>query len=227
MVEPRSMTTSAPSGTTWNWACVFDSDMSDDVSAQQRVHRLPGPRLGATPDQHQPLDVSDSPVSNVTRQRTAGGRPTSGQPSPCRRGDAPRPVGVVRRRQRGRRGAGGGTGTSRIGGQVDDRTAAPRPPRPRAQADGRRPRTSQAAGRASPRRRPPGSATAVQASAAAPKPNVGRVASPSTTVRSSARGTPIGWPSSDAETRRPEGGLARARHPRRRQHRRDRAPGAR
>ena len=58
-----------------------------------------------------------------------------------------------------------------------------------------------------PRRQPLGSTIAVQASAAAPKPIVGRVATPRTKVRSSASRTPIGRASSAESTRSPTAAL--------------------
>ena len=54
-----------------------------------------------------------------------------------------------------------------------------------------------------PRRRPLGSATAVQARVATPSPNVGSPATPRTIVRSTAAGMPIGRPSSSRTTRSP------------------------
>ena len=211
------MTTSAPSGTTWNWACVFDSDMSADESGRSVCTGSPARGSGRRPTSTRPSTVQR--LAGVEHDPPDRGRPAHERPAePLPRGDAPRPVGVVRRRQRGRRGRRrwrGGTGTSRAavrlttGGGWSGTACSGGP-------GGRTSTTHEPVRRScQPRRRPPGSATAVQASAAAPKPNVGSVASPSTAVRSSARGTPIGWPSSgdDPET---HGGLPRRDTPARR-----------
>ena len=180
---------------------------------QQRVHRLTGARLGTTADQDEPLDaellagVEGDPPARPAAGRRSGRRPRRAVPAGVA---GVRPAGSPRRAASRAAGAAVPVGPARAerGGrptrrdephrrQVDDRAQARRRPRPRAPVGGRTSTTHDRARRScQPRRRPPGSATAVHASAATPNPNVGTVASPRMTERSRARGNPIGPPSS-------------------------------
>ena len=71
-VEPRSMTTRAPSGTTWNWAWVLDSDMSVERSGTRCRTGSPPRASGRRPTSASPSTTNDSPVSKLTRQIAAG-----------------------------------------------------------------------------------------------------------------------------------------------------------
>ena len=77
----RSITTRAPSAATWNWACVFDSDMSADGSSTRWRTCSPSRRSGRRPTSARPSTTKDSPVSKLTRHRRrgAGGVRTTGR----------------------------------------------------------------------------------------------------------------------------------------------------
>ena len=68
LVEPRSMTTSSPPGASWNWAWVFESDMSADCSGTRLWTVSPGRGSGRRPTSTTPSTTSDEPSSKVTRQ---------------------------------------------------------------------------------------------------------------------------------------------------------------
>ena len=234
-MEPRSITTRAPSSATPTWAWVFDSDMSCGRQRDQVPHGLAGTALGAAADQHEPVDGDAS-----RRCRTPAPSPTVGR-SAARRD---------RRAARGAVGVGsdtptgtGGPGGAVVGGRAGEPAATCAAPVGRCrggvagaggtgagdQAHRRQvddvPRAAVGlvgglgfgpdvdhdragdAGRASRGAGAPRSVTAVQASVASPIPNVGMVATPSTRPRSSARPTPIGVPVPKWTARSPSAAL--------------------
>ena len=68
LVEPRSITTSTPSGVTWNWAWVLEIDMSADRRGTTCCTVSPGLGSGRRPTRASPLTMKSSPLSNTTRQ---------------------------------------------------------------------------------------------------------------------------------------------------------------